>query len=330
MYRRHVIVPRESGFFTCVNFAFDQDRHVTRILKVIDDCNGVYKSAEYHNAVALGYSLQPIEKLYTTEPLLNQIFDCQGRLVLKVVNEAIFDQNEYPEWVKMASDVGCVYDRQTQRLFYIPITQYCHALGNVHTLQMLRHYNYSCLSQIWFKSPYQDIRNCSMSFCTVDSLDPSVPSCIANFDLGTITTQEAINKDKLASRYLNLSFRITIHQAILQKYSFNIDMKETANEKTTYIEYVGNKLDINEMLLELTVEAYDCSTGKICEEAFGFLNIDTEYCFAQDTVCHIRDGKGQFNILVPAETAKRHIPIVYVSLFDDRRVKAILDLRNLI
>lgn len=256
--RRHVLI-KDNKFFKYLNFAYDENKHVTRILEYLGDSSAasIYSGSK---------RIVDAESLYKTDPIKDCCVVYSNDLYL-VANEAIFDKNSiiYKDWWIMRSDIACMYDKTTNRLFYHPLSAYCKALG-IHSLSYIATNNWACLSQIWVRGPKDKVSDCAMSFCTRED---DLEGRFCNFNLGRITSQEYINENPGASRYLSLCFGIRPIAS-----SINIEYKH--EQKDYQFITTVNIRDIRENWIKVEIFAFEEEQGfdKICQDAEGWVDLN--------------------------------------------------------
>ena len=263
--RRHVLA---ASFFKHVNFAYDETKHVTRILQPI-----VASNSE---------SFIEYESLYTTDRILGKCVK-KHDASYKVVAEAILDIRSlaHKDWWTIASDICCVFDKITNRLFYIPVSA-INAQFKQHTIASLDLFNYSCLAQLWVRNPEDLVCDCSMSYTTHQS-DVNGKHCA--FSLGSTCTQDDINANSMASKYLNLSFMMTV-------LGVESSIAETAQGRIT----TCSVDHYNDEQVEVQLIAFNYATGKQCLDASGELDLLYDNCSISSTRVIMKHGFAKFYI----------------------------------
>lgn len=275
---RHVLVNSDT-FFENLNFAYDDTKHVTRILHKVSTKDNTFN----------GLSVRPKEVLYNTDSIKHCIVDVDGDKYA-VILEAVFDKNSilYRDWFSMCADIACVYDLSSGRVFYQPMSAYCKML-QCHAMSYLNLNNYVCLSQFWVRSPYDNVKDCSMSFCT-SYKDLNGKFC--NFDLGYKTTQDEINASVTSSRKLNLCFRILPYD----ENDYNI-VEYTKPDCTAENIYTHITISNSIYTVKCKVEAFtEDNPDEVCKDAFGFVELDHTKCFVSESKVLIDNGVGVFTI----------------------------------
>ena len=259
--RRHVLI-QDDRFFKYLNFAFDENRHVTRILTRSQS----KLNANDGEPIFYDLHLIPQSSLYKTESIIGCDIQFEDGYVYHVSNEAIFDKNDiiYKDWWIMRADIACMYDKTTSRLFYHPLSAYCKALG-VHSLSYIATNNWACLSQLWVRGPKDKVSDCAMSFCTHES-DQQGYFC--NFDLGKIVDQEYINENPGASRFLSLCF------GIRPIGPFHIDYR--IEQRDYQFVTIANYKQLYENHIKVEIFAFEEEQGfdKICQDAEGWVDLN--------------------------------------------------------
>lgn len=263
---RHVLA---DNFFKHVNFAYDETKHVTRILQEIEHTTKNEDFVSY-------------DSLYSTKPILNKCIQKYSSSAFKVVAEAILDIRSisHKDWWTIASDICCVFDRTTNRLFYIPVSA-INKQFKQHTIASLDLFNYSCLAQLWVRNPNDLVCNCSMSYTThyTDRL-----GAFCAFSLGEICTQSDINANSMASKHLNLSFKMQIP-------GIEDTIVETAQGRVTscIVDYCNKPL-------EVVISAFNYATGKSCLDASGELELQYDNCSISANCVIMHHGIAKFYI----------------------------------
>lgn len=289
--RRHVLI-QDDRFFKYLNFAFDKNRHVTRILT---------RSQSKFNAndgkpVFYDLRLIPQSSLYKTESIIGCDIQFEDGYVYHVSSEAIFDKNDiiYKDWWIMRADIACMYDKTTSRLFYHPLSAYCKALS-VHSLSYIATNNWACLSQLWVRGPKDNVSDCSMSYCTHFE-DKTGKFC--NFDLGLHTKQSYINENPGASRYLSLCY------AIRPVGPFNIEHRY--REEGYQVITTANIKNIYENYAVLEIIAFEELLGckQVCEDAEGWLDLNFYNCQISSNRVYMKNGIATVTVFVNSSLAK--------------------------
>lgn len=264
--RRHVLA---ANFFEHVNFAYDETKHATRILQPI-----LVSSCE---------SCVEYDLLHSTKHILGKCVK-KDDAAYKVVAEAILDIRSlaHKDWWTIASDICCVFDKTTNRLFYIPVSA-INAQFKQHTIASLDLLNCSCLAQLWVRSPEDLVCDCSMSYTTHQS-DVNGKYCA--FSLGNTCTQDDINANSMASKHLNLSFMMIVP-------GIETSISETAQGRITTCS-IDNHYD-NEQI-EVQLIAFNYATGKQCLDAFGELDLLYDNCSISSTRVIMKHGFAKFYI----------------------------------
>lgn len=263
--RRHVLA---DNFFEHVNFAYDETKHVTRILQEIEPCAANNEFVSY-------------DSLYSTKSILNKCVQ-KYKPAFKVVAEAVLDIRSisHRDWWTIASDICCVFDRTTNRLFYTPVSA-INAQYKQHTIASLDLFNYSCLAQIWVRNSDDLVCDCAMSYTTHYS-DKHGLFCA--FPLGEMCTQSDINANSMASKHLNLSFKMQIS-------GIEDIIVETLQGRVT-----SCIVDYRNKPLEVIISAFNYATGESCLDASGELELQYDNCSISSNRIIMHHGIAKFYI----------------------------------